>query len=74
MAETHASTDGYCISIDSFRKKRTGFGPHSCDDAVHDYIAADEIINLMRRTLRLLSIRYPSKQAIVSFDARKIPE
>jgi len=32
---------GDCIKIDSFQKKRTGFGPHSCDDPVHDYLATD---------------------------------
>jgi len=27
-------------------KKRTGFGPHSCDDLFHDYNDADDLINL----------------------------
>ncbi len=48
-----------CINIDSFQKKRTGFGPHSCDDLVHDYNAVDEI-NLMRSTFAAF-IRYPVK-------------
>jgi len=59
MPETRASTAGHCISVTLLRQKRTGFGPHFCDDLFHDYNAADELINLMRDTLRLLSFRFP---------------
>ena len=71
MAETHATTAWQRISSDSFHKKRTGFGPHFCDDLFPDYNAADQRINLMRGTLRLLSFRF-LKAFIMSFDVLKI--
>ena len=43
------------VPIDSFLKKRTGFGPHLFHDSVYNYNAAEVHINVMRSTLRLLS-------------------
>ena len=42
-----------------------------CDDPVHDYNAADEIINLCA-VLFTCFHSYPSQQPIVSFDDLKI--
>jgi len=55
MAQTHASRALDHTCIDPFRKKRTGFGPHCCDEHIYDYNAAHEIDPVMRGTLRPLS-------------------
>jgi len=51
-----------CISIDSLRKKRTGFGPHSFDNLIRDYNAGDDV---MPGALPLL--RQFLKAGVVSF-------